>query len=404
MHAVICGAGIAGLAAAISLHRSGWQVTLVERAPSLRDGGYMIDFFGPGYDAAERIGILEALRERAADTDTVDWTDGRGRVRARIHYSRIREAMDGKLFPLLRGDVERILAAALPDAVRVHFGTTVTHVQDHHDRVDVTLEVTGSDHEALVVSADLLIGADGIGSGVRELVFGPHREYLRPLGLHTAAWFVDADDDLRAHLGGRFLMMSVPGRLVGVYEVGETQVAAFLAFLEDSADIPVDPLDEIRRRYADLGGFMPSVLAAEPVGEVYYDLVAQVRMPSWRRGRVLLIGDAAYAVSLVAGQGASLALAGGVAVGEALRGVTDPADIEPALAAFEARVRPAVESTQDGGRRTAAWFVPATRARVALRNLILIVSDLPLLARVLSPFQTVDAKGWAPVPRSGEVR
>ena len=82
MRAIVSGAGIAGLASALALLRQGWEVLVVERAPGLRAGGYMIDFFGPGYDAAERLGVLDALKVAASDVAEVDFVDGEGRPAA----------------------------------------------------------------------------------------------------------------------------------------------------------------------------------------------------------------------------------------------------------------------------------------------------------------------------------
>ncbi len=394
MHAVICGAGIAGLAAAISLERHGWRITLVEHAHELRDGGYMIDFFGPGYDAAERIGILDDLRERAHEVDRVEWVDEHGCAHARLRYDRMRDALDGRLFSLLRGDVERALREALPSGVELRFGTTVTGVEQHDGGVTVEL----GDQR---VEADLLVGADGIHSGVRAHVFGPEEQFLRPLGLHTAAWFFRSDA-VHDAIADRFVMMSVPGRMAGVYEVEPGLFATFFVFEEESAEMPSDPLAALRERFGDLGGFVPAMLAADPVDDVYYDLVAQVEAPAWHDRRVVLIGDGAYAVSLVAGQGASLALSGGVALGEALDvdALGGRADaIEAALQAFEARVRPSVTEKQAAGRKTAKWFVPSSRFAIGMRNLAMRVVDLPGMGRLVSPAIGVDAKGFAPPTR-----
>jgi 2-polyprenyl-6-methoxyphenol hydroxylase-like FAD-dependent oxidoreductase len=393
MHAVICGAGIAGLAAAISLQRHGWTITLVEHAPALRDGGYMIDFFGPGYDAADRLGILDLLEARSHDVEAVEWVDEHGRTHARLHYEQLSSALDGKLFSLLRGDVERVLAEALPAEVDVRFSTTVTRVDARADGVGVHL---GDER----IEADLLVGADGIHSGIRRLVFGPEEDYLRPLGLHTAAWFMKSAEVADA-LSGRFVMMSVPGRMAGVYEVEPGVLATFLVFEADGA-VPGEPLTSVRQRFADLGGFVAPMIAADPIDDVYYDLVAQVDMDTWHSGRVVLIGDAAYAVSLVAGQGASLALAGGVALGEALDSAAlgkDADAVESALAGFEAAVRPSIVSKQAAGRRTAKWFVPTSHFRIGLRNFAMRIAELPGLGKLISPVIGVDGKGFAPPAR-----
>ena len=131
--------------------------------------------------------------------------------------------------------------------------------------------------------------------------------------------------------------------------------------------------------------------AAPHTTEIYEDVVAQVEMPRWSNGKVVLIGDAAYAVSLVAGQGASMALAGGTLLGELL---TPGTAIEPALRAMEAQLRPAVLKKQRSGRRTAHWFVPATPLHIALRNLAFRAMNTRLLSGLLSQVFSLDSKGF----------
>jgi 2-polyprenyl-6-methoxyphenol hydroxylase-like FAD-dependent oxidoreductase len=386
MKALVAGAGIAGLAAALSLNRRGWHVEIVERARNFRSGGYMIDFFGPGFDAAERLGLLPALERHCSDIDKVDWVGPDGRLDAKLNYRLMQRAAHGRLFPLLRGDVEEVLRDALPAEIGVRFGTSVTAVAQDDAGVQATLS------DGNVTTADLLVGADGIHSTVRQALFGAERRFLRPLGYRTAAYFFE-DAEVARKLGGTFSIMTLPGRLAGFYEAKPGRLASFFVRTDDGLEPDHDPAATLRARFGDLGWVVPAALdAAPPTAEIYEDVVAQVEMPRWSDGRVVLIGDAAYAVSLVAGQGASMALAGGTLLGELL---TPGTAIEPALREMEARLRPAVLKKQRSGRRTARWFVPATPLHIALRNLAFRAMNTRLLSGLLSKVFSLDSKGFA---------
>jgi len=386
MKALIAGAGIAGLAAALSLHRRGWQVDIVEKAKDFRSGGYMIDFFGPGFDAAERLGLLSALKRRSSDIDKVDWIGADGRADAKLDYRLMQTAVKGRLFPLLRGDVEMVLRDALPKEITVRFGTSVTGVVQDEASVRATLS------DGQVEDADLLVGADGIHSTVRQAVFGAEREFLRPLGYRTAAYFFE-DAEVARRLGGSFSMLTLPGRLAGFYEATPGRLASFFVWTDEEVGPDRDPATTLRDRFGDLGWVVPAALDAVPrAHDVYEDVVAQVEMTRWSDGRVVLIGDAAYAVSLVAGQGASMALAGGTLLGELLTAGTP---IAPALRAMEKQLRPVVLEKQRSGRRTARWFVPATRLHIALRNLAFKAMNTRVLSGLLSQVFSLDGKGFA---------
>jgi 2-polyprenyl-6-methoxyphenol hydroxylase-like FAD-dependent oxidoreductase len=386
MKALIAGAGIAGLAAALSLNRRGWQVEIVEKARDFRSGGYMIDFFGPGFDAAERLGLLPALKRRSSDIDKVDWVGADGRTDAKLDYRLMQKTVQGRLFPLLRGDVEEVLRDALPAEIKVRFGTSVTAVTQNGSGVQATLSDGG------VASADLLVGADGIHSTVRQAVFGAERQFIRPLGYRTAAYFFE-DAEVARRLGGAFAMLTLPGRLAGFYEAAPGRLASFFVWTDDNRAPDHNPATTLRAQFGDLDWVVPGALDGAPAAhDIYEDMVAQVEMPHWSDRRVVLIGDAAYAVSLVAGQGASMALAGGTLLGELL---TPGTAIEPALEAMEAQLRPAVLEKQRSGRRTARWFVPATPVHIVLRNLAFKAMNTRLLAGLLSQVFSLDGKSFA---------
>lgn len=370
---MICGAGIAGLAAAKQLAASGWECLVVEESPSLRDGGYLIDFFGPGFGAATAMGIVPRLRDLAFPISELTYVDRNGRRTAGLSYRRLGRALDGRLLSLLRGDLQRVIYDARGD-VDVRFGCTVAAVQRSTGHVDVTLS-DGSTH-----GADLLVGADGIHSRVRELVFGPEAQYLRPLGFHVAAYDL-ADAQLHRWLADRFLMTDTVDREVGVYGVRGDVVSVLAVHRTQDRAVPDHPRASVLDRFSDMGGIVATVLRQCPERPaLYYDLVAQIRMRSWSRGRVVLLGDAGYAVSLLAGQGASLAVAGAFVLAEELAAA---GDVRDALAGYESRLRPIIERKQVAGRRTADWFLPPNRIQLVLRRTALGLMRLPAINRLL---------------------
>ncbi|PRX49462.1 2-polyprenyl-6-methoxyphenol hydroxylase-like FAD-dependent oxidoreductase [Prauserella shujinwangii] len=374
MRALICGAGIAGLALARTLGESGWDVVVVERSPEPRGGGYLIDFFGPGFDVAEATGLLPRLRELANPIQGVEYVDAYGRTTATLDYARFADAVGGRLLSLMRGDVELALYETVGDPVELRFGRTVDAVEQRPSGVVVTLS------DGTREDVDLLVGADGVHSRVRELVFGPEREYFRYLGFHTAAYLID-DPGLRERLGGRFALTDSIDRQFGLYAVRGGGVTAFTVHRSADPELPDDPQRTLRECYGGFGWLVPDALAHCPrPPRLYYDQVAQIEMPTWSDGRVALVGDACQAVSLLAGQGASLAVTGAHLLATEL-GKGD--DIPGALARYERRLLPLVREKQAAGRKTAEWFLPRSRARLLARRGLLRAMRVPGLRRAL---------------------
>ena len=368
MRALICGAGIAGLALAQRLSTHGWEVTVVERAPGPRKQGYMMDFFGPGYDAAEAMGLLPRLRELNYRVDELSYVDASGRRRAGIDYRRFARVVNGRLLSIMRPDLEQALRERVEPDIELHYGCTLTSLETVPDGVRVTL-TDGTTREV-----DLLVGADGIHSQVRRMLLGDESRFFRYLGLHTAAYVFD-DPGLQHQIGNRFSLTDTADRQMGLYGLRDGRVAAFAVHRDPVPAIPKDTRAAVRRTYASLDWLVPRALqSCPPPSELYYDLVAQVEVPHWHRGRVVLLGDACQAVSLLAGQGASLAVAGAYVLGEQLTaGVT----VDEALARYERAWRPVVEAKQDVGRRGARWFLPSSRPQLWLRRAALHLTAIP---------------------------
>ncbi|SDH95281.1 2-polyprenyl-6-methoxyphenol hydroxylase [Sinosporangium album] len=366
MRTLICGAGIAGLTLAWWLRRRGGEVVLVEKSPAPRPDGYMMDFFGSGYDVAERMGLLGALREVSADIGGLDFLDPAGRRGGGLAYTAFRRMLHGRVLSLMRGDLERVLRAACDAEIR--YGTSVAGFTDRPDGVEVATT------DGAARRFDLLVGADGIHSTIRAQLFGPEERFLRPLGFHTGSYLFE-DRALADRLGRRFAMVAAPGRQAGLYPAGGGRLAASLIHA-DTGPLPADPRGRVLEAYAGMGELVDEVLPYCPV-DPYYDHVAQVRLPGWHRGRVVLLGDACGAVSLMAGQGSSMAMGGAYVLAEELASGEGSGGAVGAAARYERRMAPFVADKQAIGRSTARWMVPARKWEIAVRNKVMGLSDLP---------------------------
>lgn len=373
--AVIVGAGIAGLALAQRLDHHGWRVTVLERAPGPRPQGYMIDFFGPGYDAAQAMGLAPRLHELGHHFTEAALVDEHGRQRAAIGFDRFAQSLGGNLVSIMRPDLERALRESLPARVELRYASAPEQITEHAQGVRVRLT------NGQVLEADLLAGADGIHSTVRRLVFGEEDLYLRHLGFHTGAYtFTDAK--VHAATEGRFQLTDSLGAQMGLYALEGDRVAAFTVHRTTDTRLPEDPRAAMRAAYSGLGWVVPRALELCPEPEqVYYDHVAQIEMARWSRGRTVLVGDACQAVSLLAGQGASMGVGGAYVLGEELAR-TDT--LAQGLERYEQRWRPVVAERQRAARTGTSWFLPSSPGRLRLRRMFLHLAALPGVDRVVA--------------------
>ena len=184
MRIIINGVGIAGPTLAYWLQKSGHEVLLVEQAPRPRPGGYVIDFWGVGYDIAETMGLIPRIRELGYQVREVLFEDRQGRKRGGFSVDAFSRLTNGHFTSLRRSDLAAVIYHALEGKVETLFGDSVAGIVDEGDRVKVSF-----DH-AHPREVDLVIGADGLHSRVRRLVFGPEEAFELSLGYHVAAFEV----------------------------------------------------------------------------------------------------------------------------------------------------------------------------------------------------------------------
>lgn len=371
---LIVGAGIAGPTLAYWLVRSGHEVTLLERSPSPRVGGYLIDFWGAGFEVAERMGIADELRRRGYRFVEARAVRADGRPIGTIDTSTFLD-LGNRYVSVARADLAAVIVDSLGGRAEVVLGDTVRALDDDGDRVHVTFE-SGSRRDF-----DLVVGADGLHSRVRGLVFGPEDAFERYLGIVVAVFDVPAyrpRDDLVAimHAGVGFQVVRVALR---------DDVTMFAVTLRHDGMAPLgspaEQQDLLRRALGRGGWETPAILAGMAGAEAFYfDRVSQIRMPSWSRGRIALVGDAASCPSLLAGQGSALAMVGAyVLAAELAASVGDHAS---AFGRYEQRLARFLRSKQDGAVGLGVAFAPRNRFQLSLRNAVIRSMGIPLVARL----------------------
>jgi 2-polyprenyl-6-methoxyphenol hydroxylase-like FAD-dependent oxidoreductase len=375
--ALVVGAGIAGLAAATSLHRAGWRVTVCERAPARRTGGYFVRLAAEGVEAAARLGVEESLRTRLPVDGLITGVDGRGRTTSRVEAALVE---DGVSLALVRGDLEAALWEGLPDDVEVRFATAPRAVSPAHGTVTLR-----HDDDEVTERWDLVVGADGVRSTVRDLVFGPEEEFRHDFDhVVVSAVLSRLPGEL---VEGDYLVLVEPGRSAHLMGMAGHDPVVFFTYRTDlpqadGTEPTARPVEALRAVYGDFDGLMPELLdLVADAGATHADTVGQIHLERWSRGRVVLLGDSAWCPTLYSGHGSALALAGGESLGTHLR-VTDGTvpDVPAALAAWEAARRPGTDVARTAARRARHFFLPGNRVVTALRQAALRTVSEPWVA------------------------
>jgi 2-polyprenyl-6-methoxyphenol hydroxylase-like FAD-dependent oxidoreductase len=378
MRIAINGAGIAGTTLAYFLRRSEHDVLLVERAPRLRSGGYAIDFWGVGYDIAEKMGLLPRIRELGYRIKEMRYVDRHGHRSGGFPVDAFRRMAHGRFTELQRTDLATMIYDALDGGVETIFGDSVATIENAGDHVHIGFE------HAAPRDVDLIIGADGLHSRVRELAFGPEAEFAIPLGYHVAAFQIEGyrpREDLVAVSHG------APGRLISRLSLRDDRTLFLFVFRDELMDGHT-PANERERRsmltriFADVGWEAPRILAAmDSASDVYFDGVSQVRMDRWTLDRTALIGDAAACVSLLAGEGTGLAMAEAYVLAGELHDARG--DHDTAFARYQQRMMPFLESKQKAAVKFASSFAPKSAIGVAFRDNVTRLLQIPLIAHLL---------------------
>ncbi|WP_371778237.1 FAD-dependent monooxygenase [Streptosporangium subroseum] len=342
---LISGASVAGPVLAYFLHRDGYDVTVVERVPKLRDSGYAVDFRGQALDILEEMGILAEVREHDTKMRGTTLVDERGVETGRLPA----EVFAGEL-EVPKRDLTRILHRVTADDVAYVFDDSISALTRHASGVTVEFERSAAGE------FDLVFGADGVYSKVRQLTFGPHTGMLRHLGL-SGVGFSTAN-----HIGldrGGVLQHTAN---TAIYLVGlgaAERLTVSLSFATASPALDRCGRDEqeaaVRAAFSGHAWEAPRLLEAmSEADDFYFGSSCQVHLDRWSCGRIALVGDAGYCAAPTSGMGTSQALLGAWTLARSL--ASAGGDHTTAFAAYEAELRPYVTENQVKGRQAATMF------------------------------------------------
>jgi 2-polyprenyl-6-methoxyphenol hydroxylase-like FAD-dependent oxidoreductase len=387
---LVSGASVAGPTLAYWLHRYGFSPTVVERTPALRAGlgGHAVDLFGPAVDVAEWTGILPRVQAARTRTELVV-LERPGRKPIEVDVSGLVAGISARHVEIMRGELTSILYEATRDDVEYRFGDSVRTLDEDGDGVEVTFEHGPPRRFGLVV------GADGLHSNVRRLVFGEEAGFRHYLGGYLGVFTLPNYRGLQ----GRMVAWSAPGRTVAMYPVRQTGEARVLFLFRAAEELHHDHTDLeaqkrlLRQAFPERTWELPRILSElDTAPDFYFDSITQIRMPSWSRGRVTLVGDAGYSPAPAVGGGTVVAVVGAYVLAGELRAAGG--DHTRAFDGYERAMGELVRRSRGIGPTTMKTLIPATPRQVWLTNQALrLIPRLPgMLQRRLWAFQARPAR------------
>ncbi|WP_345950053.1 FAD-dependent monooxygenase [Mucilaginibacter sp. PAMB04274] len=360
---LISGASFAGLSTAFWMNKLGYHVTIVEVGNGLKKGGTPVNVRGNTVDIVKRMGLFDRIKANRLNLETWEFKNADDVTEGAMLLRQEGEPLPDDDFEIERDELLNMIFDAVKDEVDFIFNNRITGLSETGDEIHVTFK------DGLQSQFDLLFGCDGIHSAVRNIWFGPESEYMHFLGQYFSITIVNK----LLIKQNTAQIYNVPNKAV-MLNAYNSKTDIILCFRSEK-EIPYDYRNEEQQRHIILEHFAGAGWrTAELLEEVkqsrtfYFDKLCQIKMPSWTKGRVALVGDAGYCASPAAGMGGSLAIDGAAALAEAFQ--KHKGDFESAFQEYNKSFRPFIEEVQAEAVRVGLEsLVPETEEAIRKRNL-----------------------------------
>jgi 2-polyprenyl-6-methoxyphenol hydroxylase-like FAD-dependent oxidoreductase len=368
MKILISGAGPAGLVVAYWLKRYGFTPTLIEKTPALRTGGYNIDIRGAATEVTRRMGIYEQLANASTDIQSALLIDKEGKVIRKISHNILRH-QTGDDIEIMRGKLCQVLMDQLSE-IEIIFDDSIENISQTTHAVQVGFK------KNVGREFDLVIGADGLHSKVRSLVFGNESQFLHDFGIYYCIFTIPND----LNLDRVEMQYTEFGKMMAIWSTrGDTKATVSFGFVASNASKPQTVAERkqlIRSVFKEMGGEVPRILEMmNEASDFYFDVTGQIKMDSWSSNRVVLLGDSAYCPSPSSGQGLSLAIVGAYILASEL--TVSKEDFTTAFRNYEQEMRSFVDVNQTLGIKSAKLFKLQENQNLLTSILVKLLTKLP---------------------------